>query len=339
MGPAARLVLPPHPLRRDSTTAATGSPAQSPQRAHIPRLYYFQNLPKHLSWPCPRSRRPEAGRQEGSCVGGAACPRGRARDSPCRGGETGQHRWGGVLLGGVEGQHLGLVGDAQEARGRPRGGEGSLEAVEDLALQAMLDLAAPQHELQDFVDGVLRVFLLGEVLDDAVLGHLGADGKAALKLLLDSAQHLLVLLAGEALHPCGQREERVRTGCQGSRSARGRTDAWRDKAPEPRKMAQKKTSTKRRNTLKKGAACGGLRRPEQTARKSPEARARGTPVQRAEGTAGAEHGGRNPTSFETHPGAGDMARLGTRGQLRSLGHSMGLGLILGEQPVEGSAER
>lgn len=160
LGPAARLVLPPHPLRRDSTTAAaTGSPAQSPQRARIPWLYYFQNLPKHLSWPCPRSRRPEAGRQEGNCVGGAARPRGRARDSPCRGGETGQHRWGGVLLGGVEGQHLGLVGDTQEARGRPRGGEGSLEAVEDLALQAMLDLAAPQHELQDFVDGVLRVFL------------------------------------------------------------------------------------------------------------------------------------------------------------------------------------
>lgn len=57
---------------------------------------------------------------------------------------------------------MGLVGDAQEARGRPRGSEGSLEAVEDLALQAMLDLAAPQHELQDLVDGVLRVFLWTE---------------------------------------------------------------------------------------------------------------------------------------------------------------------------------
>lgn len=131
----------------------------------------------------------------------------------------------------------------------------------------------------------------------------------------------------------------MRTGCQGSQLARGGMDAWRDKAPEPRKMAQKKTSTKRRNTLKKGAACGGLCRPEQTAPQSPEARARGTPVQRAEGTAGAKHGGRNPTPFETHPGAGDVARLGTRGQLRPLGHSMGLGLILGEQPVEGSVER
>lgn len=40
-----------------------------------------------------------------------------------------------------------------------RGAAGSLEAVEDLALHAMLDLAPPQHELQDFVDGVLRVFL------------------------------------------------------------------------------------------------------------------------------------------------------------------------------------
>lgn len=36
---------------------------------------------------------------------------------------------------------------------------GSLEAVEDLALHAVLDLTPPQHELQDLVDGVLRVFL------------------------------------------------------------------------------------------------------------------------------------------------------------------------------------
>lgn len=49
-----------------------------------------------------------------------------------------------------------------------------------------------------------KAHLLGEVLDDAVLRHLGADGKAALELLLNAAQHLLVLLAGEALHPCGQ---------------------------------------------------------------------------------------------------------------------------------------
>lgn len=35
----------------------------------------------------------------------------------------------------------------------------SLEAVEDLALQAVLDLAAAQHELQHLVDGVLRVLL------------------------------------------------------------------------------------------------------------------------------------------------------------------------------------
>ena len=48
--------------------------------------------------------------------------------------------------------------------------------------------------------------LLGEVLDDAVLRHLGADGKAALELLLDAAQQLLVLLAGEAFHPCGHEE-------------------------------------------------------------------------------------------------------------------------------------
>lgn len=48
-----------------------------------------------------------------------------------------------------------------------------------------------------------KAHLLGEVLDDAVLRHLRANGKAALELLLYAAQHLLVLLAGEALHPCG----------------------------------------------------------------------------------------------------------------------------------------
>lgn len=52
----------------------------------------------------------------------------------------------------------------------------------------------------------LEAHLLGEVLDDAVLRHLGADGKAALELLLDAAQQLLVLLAGEAFHPCGCEE-------------------------------------------------------------------------------------------------------------------------------------
>lgn len=38
-------------------------------------------------------------------------------------------------------------------------GHSSLEAVQDLALHAMLDLAPPQHELQDLVDGVLWVLL------------------------------------------------------------------------------------------------------------------------------------------------------------------------------------
>lgn len=42
--------------------------------------------------------------------------------------------------------------------------------------------------------------LLGEVLDDAVLGHLGADGEASLQLLLNARDHFLVLLRGEALH-------------------------------------------------------------------------------------------------------------------------------------------
>ena len=44
--------------------------------------------------------------------------------------------------------------------------------------------------------------LFGEVLDDAVLRHLGANGEAPLHLLLDAGEHLLVLLRGEALHAC-----------------------------------------------------------------------------------------------------------------------------------------
>lgn len=49
----------------------------------------------------------------------------------------------------------------------------SLEAVEDLALHAMLDLAPPQHELQDLVDGVLRVLLQTEewMQEHAPQGH------------------------------------------------------------------------------------------------------------------------------------------------------------------------
>lgn len=42
--------------------------------------------------------------------------------------------------------------------------------------------------------------LFGEVLHDAVLGHLGADGEAPLQLFLDARDHFLVLLRSEALH-------------------------------------------------------------------------------------------------------------------------------------------
>lgn len=47
-----------------------------------------------------------------------------------------------------------------------------------------------------------KAHLLGEVLKDTVFRHLGANGKAALELLLNAAQHLLVFLGSEALHPC-----------------------------------------------------------------------------------------------------------------------------------------
>lgn len=42
--------------------------------------------------------------------------------------------------------------------------------------------------------------LFGEVLDDAVLRHLGADDKTSLQLLLNARDHFLVLLRREALH-------------------------------------------------------------------------------------------------------------------------------------------
>ena len=42
--------------------------------------------------------------------------------------------------------------------------------------------------------------LFGEVSDDAVLGHLGADGEASLHLLLNARDHFLVLRRSEALH-------------------------------------------------------------------------------------------------------------------------------------------
>lgn len=52
-------------------------------------------------------------------------------------------------------------------------GHSSLEAVQDLALHAMLDLAPPQHELQDLVDGVLWVLLQreGRMQEHAPQGH------------------------------------------------------------------------------------------------------------------------------------------------------------------------
>lgn len=51
------------------------------------------------------------------------------------------------------------------------GRRSSLEAVEDLTLHAMLDLAPPQHELQDLVDGVLRVFLQDTGSDEGRASH------------------------------------------------------------------------------------------------------------------------------------------------------------------------
>lgn len=49
---------------------------------------------------------------------------------------------------------------------------------------------------------VREAHLFGEILDNAVFRHLGADSKTALELLLNATQHLLVLLGREAFHPC-----------------------------------------------------------------------------------------------------------------------------------------
>lgn len=43
-----------------------------------------------------------------------------------------------------------------------------LDPVENLPLHAMLEFSPPQHQMEDFEDGVFRIFLFGEVLDDAV---------------------------------------------------------------------------------------------------------------------------------------------------------------------------
>ena len=58
----------------------------------------------------------------------------------------------------------------------------------------MLQLAPSDHEVDDFLDDLLRVLLLGKVLQDGVLRHLGADSEPALELLLHSVEELLVLV-------------------------------------------------------------------------------------------------------------------------------------------------
>lgn len=128
-----------------------GPPSAEAQRhPNAPWLYYFNKLQKHASWTCARGRRPEAARQGGrSFLQGRWRARGKFKMA------AGRRR--AVTFGS---------GCRPCGRRRPcgrhgqvRGREGSLEAVEDLALHAMLNLAPSEHELQDLVDGVLRVFL------------------------------------------------------------------------------------------------------------------------------------------------------------------------------------
>lgn len=68
--------------------------------------------------------------------------------------------------------------------------------------------------------------LLGEVLDDAVLGHLGADGEASLELLLDAGQHFLVFLRGESLHSWFNSEKTFQTIDLGEEQRPNAVNVW-----------------------------------------------------------------------------------------------------------------
>jgi len=87
-----------------------------------------------------------------------------------------------------------------------------LDPIKHLALQPVLNLTPPNHEVEHLEDGSLRVLLPQEVLHDRVLGHLGANGEAALDLLLNTGDGLLVLFGGEAL---GTAQRARHRRCQG----------------------------------------------------------------------------------------------------------------------------
>lgn len=104
-----------------------------------------------------------------------------------------------------------------------------------------------------------KAHLLGEVLDNAVLRHLGANGKAALELLLDAAQHLLVLLAGEALHSCGQKGD----GWVGQ----GAGEAWRDGGLYPKE--ERLEADPEEKMRRRGIECQGSESPtEETSKET-----------------------------------------------------------------------
>lgn len=136
--------------------------------------------------------------------------------------------------------------------------------------------------------GPREAHLLGEVLDDAVLRHLGADGKAALELLLDAAQHLLVLLAGEALHPWGH-EKGDGAGAGGRDLSRPTAGGWEMEPPCQGRAAGARP--RRENYRKRNGVCEGVR-PDW----GPQVRGRGCRVGRGasgRGNGRCEAGGRN----------------------------------------------
>ena len=74
----------------------------------------------------------------------------------------------------------------------------SFYAVKQLSLHSVLDLASTNAKLDCLFDQSLRVALLGELVDDQMLGHIGANLETLLQLLLHAVERLLVLLGGEA---------------------------------------------------------------------------------------------------------------------------------------------
>ena len=110
----------------------------------------------------------------------------------------------------------------------------SADSEQHLALHAVLQFSSSQHHQQHCLDGVLRVLLTQEVLNDPLLRHLGANGETALQLSLDLPHLLLLRLTGEPLCSCegGMVAVRVKTEVMGTHLQGSQTWQHREWTPE-----------------------------------------------------------------------------------------------------------